>query len=98
MKGCCLYTLTNIDNSCYCKQREYILDHHFILQKISYHFYNYISKIPKCIYLPFEKPNHFVDERYKIYRLCLHLIQWKMAKEERSLMQLIYAQIKRNPE
>jgi len=40
---------------------------------------------------------HFEKSRNSNASLCLHLLQWQI-KQAKSMMQLLYAQIKRNPE
>jgi hypothetical protein len=56
------------------------------------------SVIYQFIALQFKKPEPSLHYRYKNYRLCFHFLQWKIINEVRSLIQLHYAQIKRNPE
>jgi len=45
-----------------------------------------------------EKPDQFIVQRYKSYRLYLRLMQWKKNNEAKSLIQLHYASKPRNPE
>ena len=68
------------------------------LKVIFYYFHNYIFKTYKCIYRHFEKPNSVLFQQYRCTPLFLHLGQWHIANETESLIQLHYAQIKRNPE
>jgi hypothetical protein len=46
----------------------------------------------------FEKPHHALYQRYKCYRLFLRLRKWQIANAAESLIEVHYAQIKRNPE
>ena len=66
--------------------------------KTTSHFPKYLFKLYKCIYEHFEKPNYVLFQKYRCTPLFLHLSQWQLANETESLIQLHYAQIKRNPE
>jgi hypothetical protein len=68
------------------------------LKVIFYYFHHYLFKVYKCINENFEKPNSVLFQEYRCTPLFLHLGQWHIANETESLIQLHYAQIKRNPE
>jgi hypothetical protein len=68
------------------------------LKVIFYYFHHYLFKAYKCINEHFEKPKRVLFYRYRCTPLFLHLSQWQIANETESLIQLHYAQIKRNPE
>lgn len=68
------------------------------LKVIFYHFHNYLFKVYKCINQHFEKPYSLLLQQHRSCPLFLHLKQWLVVNEKKSLMELHYAQIKRNPE
>jgi hypothetical protein len=68
------------------------------LKVIFYHFHNYLFKIYKYPTPHFKKPPGSFVHRYRHAALFLHLKQWCIINEAVSLIQLHYAQIKRNPE
>ena len=68
------------------------------LKVIFYYFHNYLFKVYKCINQHFGKPNQVLFQKYRCTPLSLHLSQWQIANETESLIQLHFAQIKRNPE
>jgi hypothetical protein len=68
------------------------------LKVVFYYFHHYLFKVYKCINQHFEKPNQVLFQKYRCTPLVLHLSQWQIANETESLIQLHFAQIKRNPE
>ena len=68
------------------------------LKVIFYYFHHYLFKVFKYPSPHFEKPNHVLFKQYRCTPLFLHLNQWQIANETESLIQLHFAQIKRNPE
>lgn len=62
-----------------------------IVCSILYHFHQNLQKIYKS---HFEKQFH----QHFNFRFSLHLKQWQISKQINSLIEVHYAQIKRNPE
>lgn len=61
------------------------------------YFKLYLTKICKNLYSPFEKPNRLF-KKYRIAPLTLMLNQWRIAHQNESLEQVLYAAMPRNPE
>jgi hypothetical protein len=97
MKSYCLYRLININRSCYCKHQGHNLEQHFILSKIFHLLQNYIADLSRRLSL-FEKQNYSSNQQYKDYHFSLQLHQWYLSKQIKSIVEIHYAQIKRNPE
>jgi len=68
------------------------------LKVIFYYLHNYLFKIYKYPIPQFEKPAGSFIHCYLHAAPFLHLKQWCITNEAASLIQLHYAQIKRNPE
>jgi hypothetical protein len=97
MKRYCLYSLLNVDSSYNWKHQGHKLAHHFILSKIFYHFQKHIAEVTPYIYSNFEKPHLSSRQQYKNFRFYLHLLQWKINNQFRSLIQILYAEKPKNP-
>jgi hypothetical protein len=61
-------------------------------------FHEYFFKLHKSSYQPFEKSNRVPASRYQYSPLFLPLYQWQISEQLNSLIEVHYAQIKRNPE
>jgi hypothetical protein len=77
----CLYRFININSLGYNAEVHNLL-YYFILQNI----------FPQH----FAKPSHGLFQQYKCLCISLHLSQGKIGNENESLIQIHYAQIKRN--
>lgn len=68
------------------------------LQIITRYFSHYISAKYGCITEFFEKPYWLLFPQYRITPLHLHLKQWRIANEHKSMAHVRYAEKPKHPE
>ena len=88
----------NIDRPETCSCQLVALQQRAILSKGFNHFLLFITKTTTCINNLFKKTSRPFHNQNKYPRFCQQVLEWKFVKAIRSLEQVHYAQIKRNPE